>query len=122
MKGREPHVRQKAQPYLATHGPFRFSILTRYEVRRGLKAKQAVRQLALFEQPCQRSHVLLLTDKMVVRAADIYALLHRQGQLIGDAHILIAATALVHGLVLITENVAHFGRIPNLTIESWRAA
>jgi predicted nucleic acid-binding protein len=28
---------------------------------------------------------------------------------------------LVHGLVLITENVAHLSRIPNLTIESWRA-
>jgi hypothetical protein len=34
---------------------------------------------------------------------------------------LITATALQHNLVLITENVNHFHRIPGLTVESWRA-
>ncbi|MGH7961309.1 MAG: type II toxin-antitoxin system VapC family toxin [Candidatus Binatia bacterium] len=121
IKGRDSHAEQKAQHYLATHGRFQFSLLTRYEILRGLKAKQAVRQIALFEQQCQSSRVFPLTDDIIVRAADIYAFLHRQGQLIGDADILIAATALVHGLVLITENVAHLSHIPHLTIESWRA-
>lgn len=37
-----------------------------------------------------------------------------------DADILIAATALVHNLVLVTENRAHFQRIPKLRLESWR--
>ena len=121
MKGRDSHIQQKAQQYLAVHGRFQFSLLTRYEILRGLKAKQAVRQIALFEQRCQRSQVFPLTNDIIVRAADIYAFLRQQGQLIGDADILIAATALIHGLVLITENVAHFSRISNLMIESWRA-
>jgi predicted nucleic acid-binding protein len=35
--------------------------------------------------------------------------------------ILIAATAQVHELPLITNNLAHFRRIPDLPSETWRA-
>jgi len=56
----------------------------------------------------------------VVRAADLYADLYRSGHLISDADILIAATALVHGLTLITGNVAHFQHISGLPLASWR--
>ena len=55
-----------------------------------------------------------------MQAAEIYGKLYRQGQLITDADILIAATALVHNLTLVTENVAHFQRIIELRLESWR--
>ena len=120
MKGRDSHVREKARQYLATYGRFTFSIITRYEILRGLKAKLATRQLATFEERCRHSHVLSLTDDIIVRAADIYADLRRQGQLINDADMLVAATALVHHLTLVTENVAHFNRISSLTSESWR--
>jgi len=37
-----------------------------------------------------------------------------------DADILIAATALEHGLVIATGNVTHFGRIPGLQVVNWR--
>jgi tRNA(fMet)-specific endonuclease VapC len=33
--------------------------------------------------------------------------------------ILIGATALEKGLIMVTNNVNHFGRIPNLTIDNW---
>lgn len=121
MKGRDPQVLQHAQRYLARHSCFTFSIITRYEILRGLKAKEATRQIATFEERCRQSIVLPLTDEVIVQAADIYADLYRQGQLISDADILVAATALVHGLVLITGNTAHFGRVSGLCIESWRA-
>ena len=120
IKGRNAHVLVKAQEYLAAYGHFRFSILTRYEILRGLKAKQATRQISLFEQRCRKSEVFPLSDEVVVRATDIYAWLHQRGQLIGDADIIIAATALVHGLALITNNVTHFRRVPGLVIESWQ--
>jgi tRNA(fMet)-specific endonuclease VapC len=120
MKGRDPQVREKARHYLATYGRFSFSIITRYEILRGLKVKAATRQLAAFEERCQRSDVLPLADDIIVRAADIYADLHRQGHLISDADILVAATALVHRLTLVTENVSHLSRVPGLSIESWR--
>lgn len=121
MKGRDSQVQRRARQYLASYGCFTFSIITRYEILRGLKAKGATRQIAIFEERCRKSLVLPLTDEIVVRAADIYAVLHRKGQLISDADILIAATALAHGLTLVTGNVAHFQRIPGLKVESWHA-
>lgn len=120
MRGRNPVIRRRAQEYLATHGRLSFSIITRYEVLRGLKAKGATRQEAAFERRCRLSEVLPLTDPIIVRAAELYADLKRHGQLISDADLLIAATALVHGRVLVTNNLAHFQRIPNLPVTSWR--
>jgi tRNA(fMet)-specific endonuclease VapC len=91
----------------------------RHKIRK-VTARRATRQIARFEQRCQRSQVLPLTDDIIVHAAELYALLYQQGQLISDADILIAATALQHNLVMVTENVNHFRRIPGLAIESWR--
>jgi len=121
IKGRDPHVAQRAHDYLALHGRFIFSIITRYEILRGLKAKDATRQLDLFEAQCQSSLVLPLSDEIVVKGAEIYGHLHRRGQLIGDVDTLIAATALVCGFPVVTENRAHFERVPGLAIESWRS-
>jgi tRNA(fMet)-specific endonuclease VapC len=120
MKGVDPQVQDNARRYLTAFHHFTFSIMTRYEILRGLKARRATRQIARFEQRCQHSQVLPLTDDIIVHAAEIYALLYQQGQLISDADILIAATALQHNLVMVTENVNHFRRIPGLAIESWR--
>ena len=103
-----------------TYGQFRISIITRYEILRGLKAKQAIRQIAIFEDQCLKSQIYPLTDAIVVRASDIFAFLHNQGKLISDADILIAATALSHNLTLITGNVDHYIRIPELIIENWK--
>ena len=122
IKVRDPQVQKAARAYLATYGRFTFSIITRYEILRGLKAKKAVRQIQAFEDRCQKSNVLPLTDRIVVQAAEIYGDLHRRGELISDADILIAATALIHGLVLVTENASHFQRISGLHIESWRSS
>ena len=120
MKGRDLNVQQKAQQYLTAHGQFRISVITRYEILRGLKAKEALRQIAIFEDRCQKSYVYPLTDDIIVQASDIYAYLHKQGLLISDADILIAATSLVHDLTLITGNLDHFNRIPNLICASWK--
>jgi tRNA(fMet)-specific endonuclease VapC len=121
IKGRDSLVAQRAQKYLQTHKRFTFSIITRYEILRGLKAKKALQQIAVFEDRCRESRVLPLTDTVVVQAAEIYAELHRRGRLISDADILIAATALTHDLTLVTENTGHFERITGLRLESWRS-
>ena len=41
--------------------------------------------------------------------------------LIGDADILIAATAIEHACVLASNNTAHFSRIPGLSLDNWQA-
>lgn len=121
MKGKNASIEQHAGKYLKEHGRFRFSVITRYEILRGLKAKQAVRQVAIFEDRCNRSYLYPVTDEIVIQASDIYAHLHQKGLLISDADILIASTAMVHRLTLITGNVDHFKRIPNLLCESWKS-
>lgn len=59
-------------------------------------------------------------------AADIYgeirADLERIGQPIGPNDLLIAAIALVHGLVLVTNNQREFTKVPQLICEDWAAS
>lgn len=116
---RNPSVTQQAHSYLEAHGRLTFSVITRYEVLRGLLAKGAAKQLAAFDRLCGMSRVLAVTDPIIVRAATVYADLHRRGELIGDADILIAATAISHGLAVVTNNEAHFRRIRDLQVMNW---
>lgn len=120
MRG-NPSATTRARSYLEVHERLTFSVITRYEVLRGLLAKDARRQLAAFDQLCASSRVLPVTDEIVLQAATLYADLCQRGELINDADILIAATALAHGLVMVTNNEGHFGRIRNLQIENWLA-
>ncbi len=112
-------VAARAQDYLRVHQRFEFSIITRYEILRGLEAKRAARQRTAFDRFCAAGTILSLSDAVVVQAAEIYADLYRRGELIGDADILIAATAIVEGYVLVTNNERHFERIEGLNIDNW---
>jgi tRNA(fMet)-specific endonuclease VapC len=114
-----PTALSQSRNYLTTYSLLTFSLITRYEILRGLKAKNAVVPVVAFERLCTVSEVLPLTDGIVQRAAEIYGVLHQQGQLIGDADILIAATAIEHGLTCVTNNENHFQRIPNLIRDNW---
>ncbi len=60
--------------------------------------------------------VLPLTDPIAERFARMRAALRRQGQLIPDMDLLIAATALEEDLTLVTRNFRHFERITGLKL------
>ena len=60
--------------------------------------------------------ILGLSDTTMDRFARERAMLRQQGALIPDFDLLIAATALVHQLVLVTRNTRHFRRISMLTL------
>jgi predicted nucleic acid-binding protein len=53
------------------------------------------------------------------KASELYVKLKKKGLLIQDADLLIAATALIHGLCVITNNVNHFSRIKGLKVLNW---
>jgi predicted nucleic acid-binding protein len=59
--------------------------------------------------------VIPVTEPIAVRFAEIRALLTRRGELIADFDMLIAATALHYNLTVLTFNLRHFSRIPDLT-------
>ncbi len=115
-----PLVTQRARLYLAEHDRLAFSMITRYEILRGLKVKQARVQEAAFDALCQASLILPLTGRIIERAATLYAELYHRGELLPDADLLIAATALEAQRMVVTNNLAHFQRIPTLTIENWK--
>ncbi|MCE2435610.1 MAG: type II toxin-antitoxin system VapC family toxin [Candidatus Latescibacteria bacterium] len=116
---RQSAVIPTARAYLREHHQFHFSIITQYEILRGLKAKDATRQTATFENFCSRNIILPLSEETISKAAEIYADLYKRGELIGDADILIAASAMVHGLGIVTNNERHFQRISDLQVENW---
>ena len=118
---KSPSAIQRARLYLEVYRQFTFSVITRYEILRGLLAKGATKQLSAFDQLCAASRVLPLTDPIIVQAATIYADLYRRGELISDADILIAATTITHGLAVVTNNEAHFRRIRDLQVVNWLA-
>jgi tRNA(fMet)-specific endonuclease VapC len=60
-----------------------------------------------------------LTHLTVEEFGRLRALLRRQHQLIGDLDLAIAASALTHGLTLVTHNARHFNRIPGLQLDDW---
>lgn len=69
-------------------------------------------RLARMRRVLGRFRILSLTEPVMERFARIRAYLRRAGQLIPDLDLLIAATAIHHGLQLVTRNLRHFGRIP----------
>lgn len=115
----QPEVMSNANDYLKIHKGFTFSIITRFEILRGLIVKNAQRQITNFGLICLQSREINLTDEIVNRASEIYADLYKRGKLIGDADILIAATALENGLPVVTNNESHFNRISGLQILNW---
>ncbi len=62
--------------------------------------------------------VLLLNRQTMKRFAQIRDELRRRGQLIGNPNLLIAATALQQNLILLTRNLSHFQRGPELQFYS----
>jgi tRNA(fMet)-specific endonuclease VapC len=85
--------------------------------------------IAKMSQPDKRQHALkaLLHSVRVIPfdqasakvASEIRVHLEKLGAPIGPLDVLIAATALAHGAILVTHNTQEFSRVPHLRIEDW---
>jgi tRNA(fMet)-specific endonuclease VapC len=99
------------------HDGLAISIIASGEIYDGIYASNDPRaKEAAFLQVLRRVEVLPLTRTIMKRFARLRGELRRRGRLIGDADILIAGTALQHGLTLVTRNLRHYQRIPGLSI------
>lgn len=121
FKLRNPVVQQHALEYVQQVGPITFSAITKYEIARGLKHRQASAQLVRFATFCKNSLILPVDDAIFERASDLWALARTNGYPDDDADLLIAATALEHKRTLATGNVRHFAWIPGLQTADWKA-
>lgn len=62
---------------------------------------------------------VLPIHEVLEKFGDSKALLKSNGLLIDDFDLLIGATAVVYGLIMVTENVKHLSRVPDIRIENW---
>ena len=98
--------------------PWQLSAVTYIELAQGCRSKA---ELALIKKGLTVSHaqILHVTPSITERAMaliDSHALSH--GLQLGDS--LIAATALEHGLTLLTGNRKHFAKLPGLALEVFK--
>ena len=93
--------------------------VVRYEARRSLLAPLYQRRLAQLDQLLSGHTTLDFDQQAADIAADIHYQLRISGQLIDEADLMIAATALRHNATLVTRNTSHFQRIPNLNLLDW---
>ncbi|AFM04834.1 putative nucleic acid-binding protein, contains PIN domain [Bernardetia litoralis DSM 6794] len=115
----EKKVTQKINEYLKEHEKFTISIITYYELLNGLYFGDSEERTTEIELLLNNHTILPLSKKAAQKAAQIYTKLRSEGNSIAHNDILIAATAIVENLVLITNNNKHFDRIEELKTENW---
>lgn len=124
IKDVDPNVRRHATAYVLIHGQFTISAVTVMEVIVGLyKKRRMARFSAILSE--LRSHEVLSFDRVTAElAGQIVVGLTQAGRPIGPADPMIAATALIHGLELVTGNTRHYLYIQQLgyplTLLNWR--
>ena len=95
---------------LITLAELQFGAYNSNQVERNLK------RVSFFENSVQ---VLGLDSEITLEYARIRAELRKTGTTIDDFDLLIAATALINNLTLVTNNVRHFEKIGGLALDNW---
>jgi tRNA(fMet)-specific endonuclease VapC len=95
------------------------SCITYFEVKRGLFAVKAIKQLERFDDFCKDFQIIFLDDLAILeKASEIHANLRLRGLPIQTEDILIAATAIIKGFILVS-NDSDLLRIEELSLENW---
>ena len=114
-----PLVVQHASAYMLRYGRLNISIISYFEVLRGLLYRGKMIELERFQSLIRLHRVLLFDEEASAIASGIYVDLRRRGLLINDADLMIASIAMSNGLVWVTNNTAHYERISGLKLENW---
>jgi tRNA(fMet)-specific endonuclease VapC len=64
-------------------------------------------------------NIAAFDEDAAVSYGNIRATLEKKGEIIGSNDLLIAAHALAHNKILVTNNIREFSRVPNLILENW---
>ena len=95
------------------------SCITYFEVKRGLFAVKASKQLERFDDFCKDFQIIFLDDLAILeKAAEIHANLSLRGLPIQTEDILIAATAIIKDFILVS-NDSDLLRVEGLSLENW---
>ena len=83
------------------------------------KSSQPERVLRQIELLLEAHEIVEITEEVAECYARIRADLEKRGVTIGGNDLWIAATALAHGAILVTNNTGEFSRVPGLLLEDW---
>lgn len=96
------------------------SAITLAELMHGSeKSSRPAENLAAIEDFCSRLEVLPYTPKAAQHYGSIRTSLEKIGQPIGINDLHIAAHARSEGLILVTNNMKEFAKVPALQLENW---
>lgn len=96
------------------------SVITYGELQFGAQKSQKPKQvLDALERLSLAIPVLAMTTDTSQHYGEIRAHLQKQGTPIGNNDLWIAAHARAEGLILVTNNVREFERVPDLKFENW---
>ena len=115
----DSRVVERVSDYLEFFDKLTINIISYYEILRGLKDLGNEEKLRRFDNFIQENELVFITKDTIEKAAEIYAYLKKEGNLIEDADILMASIAIVENLVLITNNIKHFKRVNELRLDNW---
>lgn len=104
----------RADQFLASHTGETFFITS--TVAGELACGQSASRRADWERLCRPYPVLAWTREVSWQYGEIYRNLAPKGQLIGANDLWIAATALAHGMSVVTNNKEEFERVPGLDV------
>lgn len=102
--------------------PFALSAVTASELLHGIERLGVRRRAApqAFVEGLLRAVPVLPFDLVVARVhARVWAALLQQGRAVGERDLLIAATALAHGLEVVTRDARSFPHVPGLAVAYW---
>jgi tRNA(fMet)-specific endonuclease VapC len=101
-------------------GDIGISTITQYELFYGAyKSKYIDQNKIAIREFCLPLEVLLFDEYAADICGEIRAVLEAKGKVIGAMDIQIAAVAIAHDLILVTNNIKEFQNINNLKIENW---
>ena len=83
------------------------------------KSTNVDKNLEAIEEFVSHLDVLPYDAKASQHYGQIKAALEKRGEIIGENDIHIAAHAISQGLILVTNNLREFKRVPNLALENW---
>jgi tRNA(fMet)-specific endonuclease VapC len=107
---------------LAAVGPevIAVSVMTLAELRYGAECSaQPANNHQAIDDFISTLTVLWIDPEIARTFGEIKARLRKQGMLLEDSDVVVAATACVYGLTLVTNNEDHFSRVPSLRLENW---
>jgi tRNA(fMet)-specific endonuclease VapC len=83
------------------------------------KSANVDKNLEAIEEFISHLEVLPYNAKASQHYGQIKAALEKRGEIIGENDIHIAAHTISQGLILVTNNLREFKRVPNLALENW---